>query len=56
MEIIKLKPNDSKLIEELSDKFPNIFLKNTIEDDFINNPYTNYCDDVVAVVDNKKVR
>ena len=28
----------------------------SIIDFFIYNPYTNYCDDVVAVVDNYKIR
>ena len=52
MKIVKLNLSDYELIDELTHKFPNIFLKNSIENDFINNPYTNY---LVCTIDNKVV-
>ena len=40
--IYKLKNTDIELIKELTDKFSDIFLYDTIKNDFLNNSYTNY--------------
>lgn len=40
--IINLKKEQEERIQELEEKFPNIFLNNDIISDFKNNPYTNY--------------
>ncbi len=50
--IIKLDISNKKLIAELSLKFSDIFSNNSIENDFLNNPYTNY---LVYLEDNKVI-
>ena len=40
--IIDLTKNNLKQILELEEKFPNVFLKSDIINDFQNNPYTKY--------------
>ena len=50
--IIDLDIKDSHYIEELEEKFPNIFSKFGIKNDFSNNPYTKY---LVYLIDNHVV-
>ena len=50
--IIKLLPNQKELIEELEEKFSDVFSIHGIENDFKNNPYTNY---YVYIIDNHVV-
>ena len=50
--IVKLDRNDKEYIDELEDKFPNIFSVRSIKNDFLNNPYTNY---LIYLIDNKIV-
>ena len=50
--IISLDIDKNELIDELTDKFPNVFSYKDIENDFLNNPYTNY---LLYLIDNKIV-
>lgn len=50
--IIDLTKNNLKQILELEEKFPNVFLKSDIINDFQNNPYTKY---MVYLIDKKIV-
>ena len=50
--IIDLTKNNLKQILELEEKFPNVFLKFDIINDFQNNPYTKY---MVYLIDKKIV-
>lgn len=50
--IIDLAKNNLKQILELEEKFPNVFLKSDIINDFQNNPYTKY---MVYLIDKKIV-
>ena len=50
--ITNLDRNDKEYILELEEKFPNIFSIQSIENDFLNNPYTNY---LIYLIDNKIV-
>ena len=40
--IININSNNLEIIKDLEEKFPNIFLKFDIKNDFKNNPYTKY--------------
>ena len=50
--IINITNNDIELIKDMENKFPDIFLKHDILNDFLNNPYTKY---LVYLIDNKVV-
>ena len=50
--ITNLTNKDLKIIQELEEKFPDIFLKSAIINDFNNNPYTKY---LVYLIDYKVV-
>lgn len=50
--IINLNQSNLELIKELEEKFPDIFLKYDIINDFKNNPYTKY---LVYLIDSKAV-
>lgn len=50
--IFFLRKDDIDFIKELEDKFFNIFTKNNISYDFLNNPYTKY---LVYTINNKIV-
>ena len=50
--IIELDKNNKNYIKELEEKFPNIFTNGSINNDFLNNPYTNY---LIYLIDNKIV-
>lgn len=50
--IININSNNLEIIKDLEEKFPNIFLKFDIKNDFKNNPYTKY---LVYLIENKVV-
>ena len=50
--ITNITENDIEIIEDLENKFPNVFLKNDILKDFKNNPYTKY---LVYLIEGKVV-
>lgn len=50
--IISINSNNLEIIKDLEEKFPNIFLKFDIKNDFKNNPYTKY---LVYLIENKVV-
>ena len=50
--ITKLDKSNKENILELEEKFPNVFSVQSIENDFLNNPYTNY---LIYLIDGKIV-